>query len=38
MSRILKIILALNLFVLAVLAFVYPHLMVGPGKLIPRHK
>lgn len=37
MSRILKIILALNLIVLAVLAFVYPHLMVGPGKLIPGH-
>ena len=28
----------LNLIVLAVLAFVYPHLMVGPGKLIPGHK
>ncbi len=38
MSRILKIILAVNLIVIAVLAFVYPHLMVGPGKLIPGHK
>jgi len=38
MSRILKLILAANLIVLAVLAFVYPHLMVGPGKLIPGHK
>ena len=38
MRRIVKIILAANLIVLAVLAFVYPHLMVGPGKLIPGHK
>lgn len=38
MSRALKLILAANLIVLAVLAFVYPNLMVGPGKLIPGHK
>lgn len=38
MSRIVKIILAANLIALAVLTFVYPHLMVGPGKLIPGHK
>jgi hypothetical protein len=38
MSRTLKIILAINLVLLAVLTFVYPHLMVGPGKLIPGHK
>jgi hypothetical protein len=38
MSRILKAILAANLIVLAVLVFVYPNLMVGPGKLIPGHK
>jgi hypothetical protein len=38
MSRIVKILLAANLIVLAVLAFVYPHLMVGPGKLIPGHR
>ena len=38
MSQILKIILAANLIVLAVLVFVYPNLMVGPGKLIPGHK
>lgn len=38
MSRTLKIILAINLIVLAVLTFAYPHLMVGPGKLIPGHK
>ncbi len=38
MSRTLKFILALNLLVLAVLTFAYPHLMVGPGKLIPGHK
>lgn len=37
MSKLLKIALAANLIVLAVLAFVYPHLMVGPGKLIPGH-
>lgn len=38
MSRLLKIILATNLAVLAILTFVYPHLMVGPGKLIPGHR
>lgn len=37
MSRALKIILAINLMALAILTFVYPHLMVGPGKLIPGH-
>jgi hypothetical protein len=37
MSRTVKLVLALNLLVLAILAFVYPHLMVGPGKLIPGH-
>lgn len=37
MNRIVKIVLALNLAVFAVLSFVYPHLMVGPGKLIPGH-
>jgi hypothetical protein len=38
MKPVVKILLAINLLVLAVLAFVYPHLMVGPGKLIPGHK
>ena len=38
MNRALKAILAVNLLVLAVLTFVYPHLMVGPGKLIPGHQ
>jgi len=38
MSRIVKIILAVNLIALTVLVFVYPNLMVGPGKLIPGHK
>jgi len=38
MSRTFKIILALNLVILAVLTFTYPHLMVGPGKLIPGHQ
>jgi hypothetical protein len=37
MSRLLKILLVINLIIIAVLAFVYPHLMVGPGKLIPAH-
>jgi hypothetical protein len=38
MSRFLKFVLAANLIALAVLSFVYPHLMIGPGKLIPAHK
>lgn len=38
MSRVLKVILAVNLIALTVLVFAYPHLMVGPGKLIPGHK
>ena len=38
MSRTLKVILAINLMVLAWLTFAYPDLMVGPGKLIPGHK
>jgi hypothetical protein len=38
MNRHLKLIIAGNLIVLAVLAFVFPHLMVGPGKLIPGHQ
>ncbi len=38
MSRTLKIILLINLSVLAILVFVYPHLMVAPGKLIPGHQ
>ena len=38
MSKLLKIILACNLAVLAALVFIYPELMVSPGKLIPGHK
>jgi len=38
MSRILKLVLAANLIAIAMLAFTYPNLMVGPGKLIPGHK
>jgi hypothetical protein len=38
MSRIVKILLAANILVFTVLAFVYPHLMIGPGKLIPGHE
>lgn len=37
MSKTLKIILAINLIVLAILSFAYPHLMVSPGKLIAAH-
>jgi hypothetical protein len=37
MSRLVKILLAVNLVVLAVLVFVYPNLMVAPGPLIPGH-
>ena len=38
MTRVTKLILSANLVALAVLVFVYPHLMVGPGKLIPGHQ
>jgi hypothetical protein len=38
MKPIIKIILILNLTILAVLVFAYPHLMVSPGKLIEAHK
>jgi hypothetical protein len=38
MSRIIKILLAFNLAALAALTFIYPNLMVGPGKLIAGHQ
>jgi hypothetical protein len=38
MSRVLKAILAINVIVITILTFVYPNLMVGPGKLIPGHQ
>lgn len=38
MSRSLKIILLCNLIAVAILAFVYPQLIVAPGKLIPGHQ
>ncbi|MEY4758086.1 MAG: hypothetical protein RJA34_2984 [Pseudomonadota bacterium] len=38
MSRLLKVIIAINLVTLAVLVFAYPHLMVGPGELIDGHQ
>ncbi|MCF8211679.1 MAG: class III cytochrome C family protein [Rhodoferax sp.] len=38
MSKLIKIILSLNLAVLAALTFIYSDLMVAPGKLIPEHK
>ncbi|MCW9035416.1 MAG: class III cytochrome C family protein [Alphaproteobacteria bacterium] len=38
MRPIIKVILALNLTALAVLVFIYPHLMVSPGKLIEDHR
>lgn len=37
MSRLVKLLLAVNLAVLAALTFIYPNLMVGPGQLIPGH-
>ena len=38
MSRTLKLVLLVNLLVIAVLTFAYAHLMVGPGKLRPGHE
>ena len=38
MSRVLKAILAINVIAITILVFVYPNLMVGPGKLIPGHQ
>jgi hypothetical protein len=38
MSKTVKLILAANLLVITVLVFVFPHLMISPGKLIPGHK
>ncbi len=38
MKMALKIVLVVNLVVLALLALVYPHLMLAPGKLIPGHR
>jgi hypothetical protein len=38
MSNLLKTILAANLIAITALVFIYPHLMVAPGKLIPGHK
>lgn len=38
MKPIVKIVLAATLIVLTVPVFIYPHLMVGPGRLIPGHK
>jgi hypothetical protein len=38
MSKLLKMILAVNLIAITILVFVYPNLMVGPGKLILGHK
>ena len=38
MNRTVKLVLAVNLGVLAILAFAYPQLMIGPGKLIPGHQ
>lgn len=38
MRGMLKWILGLNLAVLTVLAFAYPHLMISPGKVIDQHR
>jgi hypothetical protein len=37
MSRMPKILIAVNLGVIVVLLILYPHLMIAPGKLIPAH-
>ena len=37
MNLTVKLVLAANLIACTVLAFVYPHLMIGPGQLIPGH-
>ncbi|MCX7163616.1 MAG: hypothetical protein NT083_11340 [Rhodocyclales bacterium] len=38
MKRIVKMVLAANLLAIALLAFVYPQQMVGPGKLVAGHQ
>jgi len=38
MSRTVRIVLLLNLAAVAALVFVYPHLMVSPGRLIEGHR
>ena len=38
MSRLLNAVIAVNLVALALLTFVYPHFMVGPGSLIAGHQ
>ena len=38
MNRVVQALLVGNLLALTVLAFSYPHLMIGPGKLIPGHR
>lgn len=38
MSRFVKTIMWANLAVIAVLAFMYPHLTISPGQLIPDHR
>ena len=38
MSRLVKIVLGVNLLALLALVFVFPQLMVAPGKLIPGHR
>ena len=38
MNNILKAVLAANLIVITILVFIYPQLMIAPGKLIHSHK
>ena len=38
MNNLLKAVLAANLIVITILVFIYPQLMIAPGKLIPGHK
>lgn len=38
MNRIVAMVLAASLILIAIPVFVYPHLMIAPGKLIPAHQ
>lgn len=38
MSPFVKLLIACNLLLLTALVFIYPHLMLAPGKLIPGHR
>ena len=38
MKKFLKIVIALNIIAMTALAFIYPHLVIAPGKLIEGHR